>query len=75
MNFYTIIYISIILLLNKQQINHWLIQLTPFVRKFCSYFTLHPLEDRNHTVSRRIKPSSCSFLIGEQPNPSWLLHS
>lgn len=34
-----------------------------------------PLEDRNHTVSRRIKPSSCSSLIDEQSNPSWFLHS
>jgi len=27
------------------------------------------LIDRDKTVLRRFKPNSCSFLIGEQPNP------
>jgi len=26
-------------------------------------------EDRNQTVLQRSKPSSCTALIGEQPNP------
>ncbi|KIJ05741.1 hypothetical protein PAXRUDRAFT_177964, partial [Paxillus rubicundulus Ve08.2h10] len=32
-----------------------------------------PQKDRDHTDSRRIKPNSCNFLIGEQPNPSKVL--
>jgi hypothetical protein len=39
---------------NKQLIYHGLIYPTPFVRRGCSYFTFFPLEDRIHTVSRRI---------------------
>ena len=32
-----------------------------------------PAIDRDHTVSRRIEPSSRTLLIGEQPNPWDLL--
>jgi hypothetical protein len=32
-----------------------------------------PAVDRDHTVSRRIEPSSRTALIGEQPNPWDLL--
>ena len=68
-----IIYIYVIIN-NKQTIGrHTQI---PFVQRGLSLFLLKvPLEDRNHTVSRRIKPSSCSSLIDEQSNPSWFLRS
>ena len=36
--------------------------------------TIFPPEDRDHTDSRRIKPNSRNLLIGEQPNPSKILH-
>src|SRR5271170_640041 len=32
------------------------------------------MEDRDYTDSRRIKPNSRTFLLGEQPNPSEPLH-
>ena len=32
-----------------------------------------PATDRDRTVSRRSEPSSRTTLIGEQPNPSYLL--
>jgi len=34
---------------------------------------LVPLEDRNVTDSRRNKPISRTFLVGEQPNPWYLI--
>ena len=32
------------------------------------------MEDKDYTDSRRIKPNSRTFLLGEQPNPSEPLH-
>jgi len=46
----------------------------PFVLRGYPLFTILPPEDRDHTDSRRIKPNSRTLLIGEQPNPSELLH-
>jgi len=42
----------------------------PLVLGIKSIFILLQLIDRDKTVLRRFKPNSCSFLIGEQPNPS-----
>ena len=38
-----------------------------------SILLLFPTEDRDYTDSRRIEPNSRTTLIGEQPNPSYLL--
>jgi len=58
--------------------NNWYTRETqpmdPFVLLGRSLFTIFPPEDRDHTDSRRIKPNSRTLLIGEQPNPSKLLH-
>jgi len=45
----------------------------PFVLEGLPLFTILPLEDRDHTDSRRIKPNSRTLLIGEQPNLSKIL--
>ena len=45
-----------------------------------SYWKVSPFlliispEDRDYTDLRRIKPNSRNLLIGEQPNPSKILH-
>ena len=58
--------------------NNWYTRETqpidPFVLEGLPLFTIFPPEDRDHTDSRRIKPNSRTLLIGEQPNPSKLLH-
>jgi len=38
-----------------------------------SILILFPAKDRDYTDSRRIEPNSRSTLIGEHPNPSYLL--
>jgi hypothetical protein len=38
--------------------------------KVFPFLLFFPIEDRDHTDSRRIKPNSRTLLIGEQPNPS-----
>jgi hypothetical protein len=42
-------------------------------RKICLLLLFFPTEDRDRTDSRRTEPNSRSTLIGEQPNPSYLL--
>jgi len=39
----------------------------------CLFLLYFPTEDRDRTDSRRTEPNSRSTLIGEQPNPSYLL--
>ena len=50
----------------------WVID--PFVLETEFPFTIFPSKDRDHTDLRRIKPNSRNLLIGEQPNPSEILH-
>jgi hypothetical protein len=51
-----------------QLINPLLTLIGPLVLKSITfYFTF--VADRNQTVLQRSKPSSCTILIGEQPNP------
>ena len=57
------------MLLEKQLLHQRSILPGPLVLgiKLCFFFILSVHRDR--TVSRRSKPSSCTALIGEQPNP------
>ena len=62
------------MLLTEQAIHHRLILPGPFVPRPALLKSLTPTVDRIQTASRRSKPSSCNFFIGEQPNPWELLH-
>ena len=56
-------------------IHYWLRLGVPFVLpESCPQMQTLPT-DSNHTVSRRIEPSSRSLLIGEHPHPWLLMHS
>ena len=56
-------------------IHYWLRLGVPFVlSESCPQMQTLPT-DSNHTVSRRIEPSSRSLLIGEHPHPWLLMHS
>ena len=41
----------------------------PLVLRFIIFTNNCIIKDRNQTVLQRSKPSSCTILIGEQPNP------
>lgn len=41
----------------------------PLVLRLNFSTNLFTIKDRNQTVLQRSKPSSCTILIGEQPNP------
>ena len=49
--------------------DHWLRLPGPLVLGLIILKYLTLIVDRDQTVSRRSKPSSCTTLIGEQPNP------
>ena len=61
------------MLLAKQLVHHWYVQLGPLVLKSTPLNFPTPAADRDRTVSRRSEPSSRTTLIGEQPNPWDLL--
>ena len=61
------------MLLAKQQVHHWYVHPGPLVLGAGPLKYLTPTIDRDQTVSRRFEPSSCTTLIGEQPNPWDLL--
>jgi hypothetical protein len=61
------------MLLAKQLIHQWFVQLGPLVLESGSFKHQTPTSDRDRTVSRRSEPSSRAALIGEQPNPWDLL--
>ena len=49
--------------------HHRYVHSGPCVLGTAPFNFLTPIGDRNQTVSRRFEPSSCTALIGEQPNP------
>ena len=61
------------MLLAKQLVHHWRVQLGPLVLESSPFKFLTPTADRDQTVSRRSEPNSRTTLIGEQPNPWDLL--
>ena len=56
-----------------QPINQWYILLGPLVLELALLIFRILTVDRDRTVSRRSEPSSCTLLMGEQPNPWDLL--
>jgi hypothetical protein len=46
-----------------------LIYTGPLVLRSKFFANFYTIKDRNQTVLQRSKPSSCTILIGEQPNP------
>jgi len=56
------------MLLVKQLLYHMSILPGPLVLRIKLFFFVLSVH-RDRTVSRRSKPSSCTALIGEQPNP------
>ena len=59
--------------LAEQLEHHWLVHSGPLVLGTEPLNTPTPTTDTDRTVSRRSEPSSCTTLIGEQPNPWDLL--
>ena len=59
--------------LAAQQIHQRLVQPGPLVLRSGPLKLPTPITDRDRTVSRRSEPSSRATLIGEQPNPWYLL--
>jgi len=57
------------MLLEKQLLNHGSILLGPLVLEASPCYFKKLSVQRDRTVSRRSKPSSCNAFIGEQPNP------
>jgi hypothetical protein len=57
----------------KQSKHHRFAKFDPLVLKFNLLKFLKFTADRDQTVSRRSEPSSCTTLVGEQPNPWNLL--
>ena len=46
-----------------------LIYTSPLVLRSTLLVNLYSIKDRNQTVLQRSKPSSCTILTGEQPDP------
>ena len=54
--------------LAQELVNHWCVFSGPLVLGKNPLNTLTLASDMDRTVSRRSEPSSCTALIGEQPN-------
>lgn len=68
---YILSYLAV--LLAKQLIHQRYAHSGPLVLGTALFKYPTPVTDRNRTASRRSEPSSCTALIGEQPNPWDLL--
>lgn len=59
--------------LARQLVHQWYVHPGPLVLGTAPLKFPAPATDRDRTVSRRSEPSSCTALMGEQPNPWDLL--